>query len=61
MCDKNDDGIDVYAYIRRLKQIDCDDIECAHGLADMVLCDILIELELDEIVEEYRRIPKWYA
>lgn len=38
-----------------------DDIESAHGDADDILCKILIDLGYPQIVEAYRRVPKWYA
>jgi hypothetical protein len=38
-----------------------DDTECAHAEADALLCQLLQELGYLDIVEEYRRVPKWYA
>ena len=37
------------------------DEEAAHIQADDVLCDILNQLGFEDVVEEYRKIPKWYA
>lgn len=37
------------------------DTESMHSLADKVLCDLLIELNFDDVVEEWQKIEKWYA
>ena len=37
------------------------DIEANHLKADDVLCQILKELGLEDVVEEYELIEKWYA
>lgn len=48
--------------IEKLKeQIDNDDGENAHSIADGVLCDFLISLGYKEVVDEYIKITKWYA
>jgi hypothetical protein len=36
------------------------DTEIAHGMADEILCDFLIGLGYGDIVEEYKKIDKWY-
>jgi hypothetical protein len=36
-----------------------EDKEAAHIEADQVLCDFLISLGYDDIVEEYIKIDKW--
>ena len=37
------------------------DTESAHGAADHILCQLLVELGLEDIVDEYDKINKWYA
>lgn len=37
------------------------DKETAHMYADQALCDILRQLGLKDIVDEYEAIDKWYA
>lgn len=37
------------------------DRETGHHIADAVLCELLIELGFDEVVDAWRKIPKWYA
>ena len=50
------------AVIKQLKQLqDSGDTEASHGEADDILCDFLIHLGYDEVVEEYKKIDKWYA
>lgn len=38
-----------------------DDIEEAHANADGTLCNLLKDLGYGPIVEEYHKVPKWYA
>lgn len=38
-----------------------DDIEEAHANADGTLCNLLKDLGYESIVEEYHKVPKWYA
>lgn len=38
-----------------------DDYEHQHAKADLVLCKLLKELGHDNVVEEYKKIHKWYA
>lgn len=48
--------------IRELKvQQHNSDTEAAHCNADDVLCALLAELGYDDVVEEYRKVSKWYA
>ena len=50
------------SYLERLKDLEgSGDPEYAHGEADDILCGILKDLGLEEIVEAYDKIPKWYA
>lgn len=37
------------------------DTEAAHGEADDVLCELLRSLGLDDVVDAYSKIEKWYA
>lgn len=55
--------IDRYkVYMERLKEIQKNtDIEIAHSDADDVLCDLLTELGYGDIVNEYKKIERWYA
>ena len=54
-------------YLKRLKEVkqkyevEEDDTEVAHSLADAVLCDLLESLGYVELVEEFYSIHKWYA
>ena len=37
------------------------DVECAHGEADDILCDLLRSLGYEDVVEEWIKVEKWYA
>lgn len=37
------------------------DIERAHVEADDILCQLLVELGLEDVVAEFDKIDKWYA
>ena len=41
--------------------IENDDVESAHVHADNVLCELLIALGYEDIVNEYHLVHKWYA
>lgn len=46
------------------KLIECQedwDTENAHGEADDTLCEFLIALGYPEVVEEWKKVSKWYA
>lgn len=47
--------------IEKLKECAHEDIETRHMLADEVLCELLKQLGYQEVVEEYEKLPKWYA
>lgn len=47
--------------MRSLKEAKEMDRECAHIAADDALCALLNELGFDDVVEAYRKIPKWFA
>lgn len=48
--------------IARLKELQGPtDTEAAHSLADDVLCDLLTELNFDDVVAEWRKVDKWYS
>jgi len=46
---------------KMIDQIANPDTEEAHKEADALLCDLLNELALAEIVELYQKVGKWYA
>lgn len=64
---ESDDGLNLEKsfeekYLEQMKQLnDEGDIENNHKEADMLLCELLEELGFTEIVEVYRKLPKWYA
>jgi len=37
------------------------DIELCHVEADDLLCELLINLGYKDVVDEYKKVPKWYA
>lgn len=37
------------------------DTEAAHCNVDDYICDLLVELGMDDIVEEFNKVDKWYA
>jgi hypothetical protein len=48
--------------IKELKELQkSSDTELAHSLADDILCDLLEELGLIDVVIEYEKIEKWFA
>lgn len=47
--------------LRELQNDDEWDKGVAHGEADEVLCEVLTELGCEDIVAEWRRVPKWYS
>jgi len=47
--------------IEELKQAKLKDTEMGHYFADNVLCDFLISLGYTDVVEEYRKVDKWFA
>ena len=48
--------------IQKLNEcFDNEDTEVAHGVADDVLCDLLVSLGYEDVVNAYTRISKWYA
>lgn len=55
-------SINLGPYMKKLKAAQQEhDVESAHCDADQVLCDLLKFLGYDKIVEEYEKVPKWYA
>lgn len=38
-----------------------DDIASIHGEADDILCQFLIDLGHNDLVEEYNKVDKWYS
>lgn len=55
----------IEKYIERLKKCqNMDDTECAHADADRVLEDVILNELVDDfkqVVNEYKKVPKWYA
>lgn len=37
------------------------DQESAHVHADAILCALLVDLGYQEVVDEFKDVPKWYA
>ena len=37
------------------------DPEIAHVNADKILCELLTSLGFSDVVEEFKKVPKWYA
>jgi len=49
-------------YLQKLiKECSSGDIEINHGIADEILCNLLEDLGYKEIVNEFRKLEKWYA
>ena len=38
-----------------------DDTEAAHVMSDDAICRLLIKLGYRDVIEEYRKVPKWYS
>ena len=57
----NDKYLNRMKEVKQKYEIELDDKEDAHILADKVLCDLLESLGYVEIVEEFNSIHKWYA
>jgi len=53
------DKQDVISELRSLQG--SDDTEVAHCEADDLLCELLISLGYQDVVDEYYKVPKWYA
>lgn len=48
-----------FAELRGLQE--SGDTESAHAEADEILCEVLTALGYGDLVEEYRKVPKWFA
>lgn len=49
-------------YLAKLEEIQKNgDVEVRHGREDDLLCDLLIELGFEDIVELYKSSTKWYS
>lgn len=57
----NDKYLNRMKEVKQKYEIEQDDEEAAHVLADTVLCDLLESLGYTDIVEEFNSIHKWYA
>lgn len=48
--------------IKKLKKLqDSIDTEWSHIKADKILCNLLTELGLSDVVQEWEKVQKWYA
>lgn len=48
--------------ISQLKDLqESNDVESAHAEADDILCTVLEVLGHSELIEEYKKVEKWYA
>lgn len=48
--------------IKQLKELqNSNDTEEAHYKADAILCTLLVELGYKDIINEYTKVPKWFA
>ena len=48
--------------ILELKRMqECRDVEHAHATADDILCDLLITLGYKDVINEYKKVRKWYG
>ena len=48
--------------IAKLKELQSGrDIESEHSYADDVLCQLLISLGYQDVVDEWNKVEKWYA
>ena len=45
-------------YLQQLKTCIC---EGDHDIADLILCELLEELGYTELIEAYKKVPKWYS
>lgn len=43
------------------KLAECDDYEYGHSRADDILCELLVQLGGEDIVDAYVKVHKWYA
>lgn len=47
-------------YVNKIKKLE-PEINCRqHSEADLILCELLNKLGYEKVVEEYRKIPKYY-
>lgn len=47
--------------IQQLKECHTGDTEADHGEADDIICNLLATLGYEDVVTEWRKVPKWYA
>lgn len=48
--------------IEKLKTVEeLGDTERGHEAADAILCELLIELGYQDVVDEFNKLEKWYA
>lgn len=53
--------LEIMIDIKKDCESDLIDKERAHKIADDILCNILLDLGLEEIVNAFYDVPKWYA
>lgn len=48
--------------IEELKEyVNCSDVEMAHCCADGVLIRFLESIGYEDVIDVYKKVPKWYA
>ena len=52
-------GIEAIEALKALQHLR--DVEAAHSDADDILCFLLRSIGYAEVVEEWEKVPKWYA
>lgn len=57
----NDKYLNRMKEVKQKYEVEANDTEVAHYLADKVLCDLLESLGYVELVEEFNNLEKWYA
>lgn len=53
--------ISVEKYVKKLNECLSLDTESAHGEADDILCEVLTEIGLYDVVSAFKKVRKWYA
>lgn len=53
----------IQTSLDRLREMNAgpQDPECSHIEADNILCDVLVALGQQELVDEWTKVEKWYA
>ena len=53
--------VEALKCLRSTQKWEDEDVQMAHLVADRVLCELLTTLGCGDVVEEWRKIRKWYA